>query len=67
MAFGQCPLTTDEENASLHAKSVEELIPKCRSHRCHFVDSDHDTDYLPGGCILLVVALLDSKRREQAE
>jgi len=59
-----CPLT-DEQTEDIH-QPLPQLIRNCRRARCGFVDSDHDTDRLPGGCILLVVALLTMPREKSA-
>ena len=42
------------------------MVPKCRAVGCGFVDGPLDTDYMPGSCVLLVVALLDPGRQERA-
>ena len=60
-----CPLPY-EVKTDLH-QGVTSLIPKCREIGCPFIDSNYDSDYLPGGCVLFVVALLDPDRTKELE
>ena len=57
-----CPLT-DEQTSKALEEPLKQLISKCREAKCFFVDSDHDTDYLPSNCVLIVVAMLSCKRK----
>ena len=60
-----CPLPYSERQCD--KTTLAELIPKCRAIGCGFVDSDHDTGYLPGGCILLVLALVEVKKEREVK
>lgn len=54
----KCPLLALDKNLE---QGLRSLIHKCRAVECDYVDSDHDTDYMPAGCILLVVALCEKE------
>ena len=56
----RCPLPNVGQESLF--QGTGQLAPKCRKAGCGFVDSDHNTDWLPSSCILLVVSLLESKK-----
>lgn len=52
-----CPLPDQD----LH-QGADALLRKCSETSCSYWRGDLDSDRLPGGCVLLVVALLDPQR-----
>ena len=56
----RCPLENVEEE-DLY-QGVRSLLPKCEAAKCTYHRSNLDSDRLPGGCILMVVAMLDKER-----
>lgn len=61
----ECPLPTlDKED--LH-QGCRSLLPKCQATCCTYWQGNLNSKYLPGGCILLIVALLDKERMEEQD
>lgn len=60
-----CPLPTIHEE-DLY-QGVDSLLPKCRKCKCWYVESSFESERQPSSCILIVVALLDKKRRAKDE
>lgn len=61
-----CPLPSKAQSEALDLP-LKSLIPKCRNIKCSFVDSDHDSDYLPGNCVLFVVAMINNGPKQSDE
>ncbi len=56
-----CPLSTKDQ---MLFKDAYILIRKCHKAKCSFLyRDDHNTDYLPDGCTLLVAGLLASNKK----
>ena len=59
-----CPLSNEKQMAALD-EPLKTLITQCRAKECCFVDSEHDSDYLPANCVLLVVAMLNPRKKSK--
>ena len=54
-----CPLPSKDRRDL--DQPLEALLSECDKSGCGFHRSDLDTDYMPAGCVVLVVSLLESK------
>jgi len=66
--MGECPIM-EKLNIEAIWKDIYKLVPECRKADCWYVDSEHDREYLPSGCVLMVAALLAcaKEKREKRE
>jgi len=64
----ECPIMEKFNNQHIW-RDIHKLVPECRKAKCWYVDSEHDSEYLPSGCVLLVAALLAcaKEKRENKE